>query len=296
MLSPCLRICHSSPGRVGLSRSTRPSGDTADRKPCGCSSASAAAVNPSSARRAETSPACDARPAWNGFVIVPKLAMMPPACDADSAIAIVAWLGVEAAQRGAGGARSDRAENAGRVPALGVMVAGIAARQLGPGLVTGDIGREHLAPAEPQGLGFGEDRRHQHGRDVAAAADIVVIERMAGGAVDPRRFRRGGALAREIQAGRSPRRAGARPRRSSCGAGSLAPAIIVAIVSIKPVRATSTASRGRFSKVRPDANRPRSWVSGIAIPPTIAISAYRFGRGRSMRGAIWRGAHTARRP
>ena len=114
-------------------------------------------------------------------------------------------LGVEPAQIGAGRAGADRAKDAGRVPALAVMVAGVAARQLGPALVAGDIGGEHLAPAEAQRLGFGEDRWHQHGRDMAAAADIVVVERVAGGAVDPGRFRRGGGLAGEIEA-RSPGR------------------------------------------------------------------------------------------
>src|SRR5881275_3277040 len=154
MLRPCFRICHSSPRTGdGPSRSALPSGETADRKPCGCSSASAAAVKPSSARRAETTPACAARPAWNGFVIVPKLAMMPPAC--------------EAAQIGAGSAGTDRAEDAGRVPALPVVMAGVAARQLGPTLVAGDIGGEHLAAAEAEHLGLCDDRRHQHGRDMA---------------------------------------------------------------------------------------------------------------------------------
>jgi hypothetical protein len=38
---------------------------------------------------------------------------------------------------------------------------------------------------------------------VAAAADIVVVERVPGGAVDPRRLGRGCAIAREIEAGRA---------------------------------------------------------------------------------------------
>ena len=72
-------------------------------------------------------------------------------------------LGVEPAQRGASSAGADRTENAGRVPALDVMMAGVAARQLGPGLVAGDIGGEHLLATETQRLRLGQDRRHQHG-------------------------------------------------------------------------------------------------------------------------------------
>src|SRR5689334_20401555 len=41
---------------------------------------------------------------------------------------------------------------------------------------------------------------------MAAAADIIIVERVPGGAVDPRRFRRGRSLAGEIEAGRASRR------------------------------------------------------------------------------------------
>ena len=48
------------------------------------------AVKPASASRAEMTPAWAARPAWNGFVIVPKFAITPLLCEAASAIASVA--------------------------------------------------------------------------------------------------------------------------------------------------------------------------------------------------------------
>ncbi len=84
-----------------------------------------------------------------------------------------------------------------------MMMAGVAARQLGPNLIAGDIGGEHLAAAKSQGFCLGQDRREQHRRDMAAAADIVVVERVAGGAVDPGRFGRGRPLAGKIEAGRA---------------------------------------------------------------------------------------------
>ncbi len=107
---------------------------------------------------------------------------------------------IETAQQGASRRRADRAENAGRMPALAVMVAGIACGELGPGFVAGDIGREHVAARGAERLALGEDRRHHHGARMAAQrGDIVVIERMPGGAVDPCRLRRRRALAGEIQ-------------------------------------------------------------------------------------------------
>ena len=36
-------------------------------------------------------PAWAARPAWNGFVMVPKFAISPALCEAPSATAIAAW-------------------------------------------------------------------------------------------------------------------------------------------------------------------------------------------------------------
>jgi hypothetical protein len=47
-------------------------------------------VNPTSASRAVISPEWADRPAWNGVVIVPKLAMTPLLCDAASASALLA--------------------------------------------------------------------------------------------------------------------------------------------------------------------------------------------------------------
>src|SRR5215831_21406380 len=82
---------HLRPACVGEVRSTPPLGDVAARKPKGCSSASGEELNPAAARRAEITPACAARPAWNGFVMVPKLATSPALCEAPSAIACVAF-------------------------------------------------------------------------------------------------------------------------------------------------------------------------------------------------------------
>jgi len=81
----------SRPACVGDVRSTSPLGDVAARKPSGCSSASGDDVNPASASRAEMTPACAARPAWKGFVMVPKLATNPALWEAPSAIACVAF-------------------------------------------------------------------------------------------------------------------------------------------------------------------------------------------------------------
>jgi len=104
------------------------------------------------------------------------------------------------AQRRAGGGRTDRAEDAGRVPALAVVMAGVAPGELGPGLVAGDIGGEHGLPRSAERLAFGEDRRDQHGRGMAAQrGDIVIVERVPGGAVDPRRLGCGRPLAGEVQ-------------------------------------------------------------------------------------------------
>src|SRR5262245_65766907 len=82
-------MLHSRPACVIDVRSTLPLGDVAARKPNGCSRASGEEVKPAAARRAEMTPACAARPAWNGFVMVPKLATSPALWEAPSAIACV---------------------------------------------------------------------------------------------------------------------------------------------------------------------------------------------------------------
>ena len=75
------------PVSTGNVTSARPPGDTADRKPWGCSSASGDEVNPALTSLAAMTPDCAERPAWNGLVMVPKLAMMPALCDAPSEMA-----------------------------------------------------------------------------------------------------------------------------------------------------------------------------------------------------------------
>ena len=88
MPSPCVKIAHSTPALDSLVRSSVPVGEMACRKPCGCSNASVLAVKPASARRAAMMPACAALPAWNGFVMVPKLDIKPDDCEPPSAMAM----------------------------------------------------------------------------------------------------------------------------------------------------------------------------------------------------------------
>ena len=75
------QICQSTPAITGDSTSTRPPYENANRNPGGCSIASTAAVNPAAASFADATPACAARPAWNGLVIVPTLAIKPHAWE-----------------------------------------------------------------------------------------------------------------------------------------------------------------------------------------------------------------------
>ena len=190
MPSPCVRIAQVSPGFASLVRSSVPVGEIACRKPCGCSSASVLAVKPASARRAAMMPACAALPAWNGLVMVPKFDIRPELCEAPSAIACAALSASSRRSDGAGRGRADRAVQAGRMPALLVQQAGIAAEQLGPGFVAGDIGDDHVGAGGAERFGLGQDRRHQHGAGMAAQSHVVVVERMRRGAVDPGGFRR----------------------------------------------------------------------------------------------------------
>ena len=103
---------------------------------------------------------------------------------------------IEAAQRGAGRSGGDGAEDARGVPALLVVLLGIAALQVGPHLVARDIGRGELRAGGAQRLALGQDGRHQHGARVAAQSHVVVVERVRGGAVDP-----GGLGGRHARAG-----------------------------------------------------------------------------------------------
>jgi len=65
--------------------------------------------------------------------------------------------------------------------------------------------RRSAAQAATRGadrLPFGEDRRDEHSARMAAQRrDIVIVERMPGGAVDPRRLGRLTPLAAEVQGG-----------------------------------------------------------------------------------------------
>ena len=89
------------------------------------------------------------------------------------------------------------------MPALLVQQAGIAAEQFGPGLVAGDIGHDHVGARGAERFGLGEDRRHQHRAGMAAQTDIVVVERVRRGAVDPGRFGRGALFLAERERGRT---------------------------------------------------------------------------------------------
>ena len=108
---------------------------------------------------------------------------------------------IQPSQRGAGGGGGDRAEDAGRVPALAVMRAEVARHQLGPDLVAGEEGGHHVAARAAQALRLGQNGRHQHRARVAAQRNVVVVERVGGRAVDPGGFRRGRRAAGEAQRG-----------------------------------------------------------------------------------------------
>src|SRR5271166_4462718 len=93
------------------------------------------------------------------------------------------------------------------MPTFAVMVAGVAPGELGPGLVARDVGGEHGAPRGAVRLALGDDRWDEHGaRMPPQRGDIVIVERVPGGAVDPRCLGCGGPLAGEVQARLAARR------------------------------------------------------------------------------------------
>ena len=125
-------------------------------------------------------PECAAFPAWKGFVIVPKFDMIPEACDALIAIAIAGTVAIEPAQLRARGGGGERTEDAGGMESLLVVHRHVAADQLGPGLIAGDVCDQHVPVAGVEDLGFRQDGGHKHGGRMAAQGqgDVVIIQRM----------------------------------------------------------------------------------------------------------------------
>ncbi len=148
-------------------------------------------------------PACAALPAWNGLVIEPKLDIRPADCDAPSAIATADFSGVQLAQLGTRRRRADRAIQPGRMPALLVQKPRIPPEQLGPGLIPGDIGGDHVRARGAQMLRLRQDGRDQHRAGMAAQRHVVIVQRMRRGAVDPGGLRGRGLARAERQCGRS---------------------------------------------------------------------------------------------
>ena len=81
----------------------------------------------------------------------------------------------------------------------------VAADQLGPGLVAGDVGDQHVRVARAEDLGFRHDRKHEHGGRVAAQGqgDVVIVERMRRRPVVPSRLRSRALLATEVKGRRA---------------------------------------------------------------------------------------------
>jgi len=97
-------------------------------------------------------------------------------------------------------------------------MAGVAPGELGPGLVAGDIGGEHRTSRGAERLSFGEDRRDQHGRRMAAQrGDVVIVERVPGGAVDPCGLGCWRPLAGEVQSRLAARRVERLAQQLRCG-------------------------------------------------------------------------------
>ena len=131
-------------------------------------------------------PDCAARPTWNGLVMEPKLAAMPPAIDAAIADRVGGFAGIEAAHHGGRGGGGNGSEHRARVPALEMILVGIAADQLAP--------RPRSPPHKPspssrrrrRSRRLRQDGRHQDRAWVSAQSHIIIIERMRRGAVEQR--------------------------------------------------------------------------------------------------------------
>ena len=81
----------------------------------------------------------------------------------------------------------DRAEHRRRMEALAVIAVPIACDQIGPDLVTRNIGRDHALAVGAGTFAHGEDDRDEDRARVTVESDVVEVERMGGGAVDQRR-------------------------------------------------------------------------------------------------------------
>ena len=77
------------------------------------------------------------------------------------------------------------------MPAFLVQRIRLAVDQLGPDLVAGDVSGDHRLAVGGDLLGFGQDRRNQHGAGMAVEPGVVVIERMRGRAINQREIGRG---------------------------------------------------------------------------------------------------------
>ena len=114
-----------------------------------------------------------------------------------------ALLGGELVERRTGRRSGDGAEDPRGMPALGVIVLGIATGQVSPDLVSRSVGGHHVLPARAKRLGLGNDRRHQNGARVATQRHVVEVECVGGGAVDPGGIGRGCRAVPEHQIGRA---------------------------------------------------------------------------------------------
>ena len=151
---------------------------------------------PLAASRAAMTPARALLPAWKGLIMEPKLATRPPACEAAMASAVALRSPSSPRSLAQRGRRGQRAVDAGGMPAALVQVAFLAQRELRPDLEADDVGGDHVLPARSERFAFGEEGRDED--RAAVAAGIVVIERVGGGAVDPRgEWSRGAARGEE---------------------------------------------------------------------------------------------------
>ena len=157
-----------------------------------------------------------------------ELRLQPGGLRAGDAERARGGLGVEAEQAGAGRRGAETADRAGRVKAEIVMARAHRRADPAGGLVAGDKGGDHVAPAALALLGEGEQAGQDRDRRMARhrQVDVVVVERVPDRAVDqrgrqhrqPRRMadQAGLRMCRRLRSARraASRRAGRRPRRA----------------------------------------------------------------------------------
>ena len=190
--------------------------------------------------------------------MVPKLATRPELCEAPSAIACVAL----SASRPRSDAQAAAAAIAPKMP-VGCHPSGGADPDHGRRVPPTLRSRRHrrwpsARRSRPKPPPRPESREPSRAR-MTTQGNIVVVERVRSGAVDPGGLGRGHAWARKIEAGLAGGGASALCKRR--GGASMLPAISVPTQSAKPVWTTPSAPGGMLSSLMLATKRPRDVVS-----------------------------------